>query len=135
MALAALFAANISAQEGRSQRGEDRKEIKELKQEKKELRHDRSEADLSLDEKTEFEIKYFCNELYLDKKQAAKFAKTYREYKKDINKVKARYEKKFSKSLNDRQVERILRGGGACHHCKGDCQHKGGPHHKHEHKK
>lgn len=123
MALAAIFAANISAQDGRSHRGE-RKENKEFKQEQREDRHDRSEAELSQDEQTELEIKFFCNELYLDKRQAEKFAKTYREYKKDINKVKARYHKKFAKNLNNRQVEKVLRSNGACHHHKGDCRHR-----------
>lgn len=126
MALAAVFAANISAQEAN-----------EVKQENKNVRHHHG-TEQALDEETEHEIRFFCNELYLDKRQAEKFAKTYREYKRDINKVKGKYKKKFAKNLNDRQVEKVLRSYGAHHHCKGKCAKGGGDcgrHNAGEHKR
>ena len=133
MALAAIFAANISAQDGRSHRGE-RKENKELKQEQREDRHDRSKAELSQDEETELEIKYFCNELYLDKKQAEHFAKTFREFRKAQFELRKDFKAKFEKVLNERQAEKVLRFRGG-HPCKGDGHFKGEGPRKHEIKK
>lgn len=110
VALAAIFAANISAQEVQAGKAECKKENKECKK--------------SFEERTEKEIQFLSNELYLDSVQAAKFAKTYREYKKAQFELKKEFRKKFLKSLNERQVEKVLRSPGACHHHKGDCRHK-----------
>lgn len=104
LALVAIFATNINAQEARGHRADDRKETK--------------------DEETEMEIKYFCHELYLDKKEAEHFAKTYREYKKEMNQLKNKYRKRFGKHLNDRQVEKVLHPHAGGHHCKGDKKKK-----------
>lgn len=113
MALAAIFAANISAQEAKVEKADCKK---------------------SFEDRTEMEIKILSDELYLDSLQAKKFAKTYREFKKAQFELRKDFKKKFAKDLNDRQVEKVLhfRGG---HPCKGDCRHKGAPQRKHEHKK
>ena len=116
MALVAIFAANISAQEVKAEKAECKKENKECKK--------------SFEERTEMEIKILSDELYLDQKQAENFAKTYREFKKAQFELRKDFKKKFAKDLNDRQVEKVLRFHGG-HPCKGDCKHKGGPHHKH----
>lgn len=116
MALVAIFAANISAQEVQAGKAECKKENKECKK--------------SFEERTEKEIQFLSNELYLDSVQAAKFAKTYREYKKAQFELKKEFRKKFAKSLNERQIEAVLRFPAPKHQCKGDCGHKGHKHHR-----
>jgi Ni/Co efflux regulator RcnB len=123
MALAAIFAANISAQEAKAGKAECKKENKECRKENKERKK-------SFEERTEADIKTLSDELYLDSLQAEKFAKTYREFKKAQFELRKDFKKKFAKDLNDRQVEKVLRFHGG-HPCKGDCQHKGAPQRKH----
>ena len=124
LAIGALFAANISAQE--------------MKQEFKQL---------SKEERIEFDIKRFSHELMLSDQQAEKFAVTYREYAiklnelleknvfaakpepgkeltdseldalakqrfagmKDLANLQEKYYSKFRKDLSARQVEKVLR--------------------------
>ena len=108
MALAAIFAANISAQEAKSEKAE-----------KAECKKGNKECKMSFEERTEQDIKILSNELYLDSLQAENFAKTFREYRKAQFELKKQFKQKFAKDLNDRQVKRVLhfREG---HPCKGD---------------
>lgn len=138
MALAAIFAVNISAQGAKVEKSEKA----EVKSEKAEVK---GESKMSFEERTEREIQFLAAELYLNDEQAEKFAKTYREYKKAQMELKKEFKKKFSKDLNDRQVEAVLRfpapkhgkGGcpqqcqGECRHKKGDFEHKDGHQHGH----
>lgn len=146
MALAAIFAANISAQGAKVEKSEKAEVKSECKKDHKECKHGKGECKKSFEERIEMEIQFLSNELYLDSVQAEKFAKTYREYKKAQMELKKEFKKKFSKNLNDRQVEAVLRfpapkhgkGGcpqqcqGECKHKKGDFEHKDG--HKHGHR-
>ena len=68
MALAAFFAANISAQEAKAGKAECKKENQECQHRKK--------CKMSFEERTEMEIKFLSDELYLDSLQAEKFANT-----------------------------------------------------------
>lgn len=130
MALAAIFAANISAQEAKSEKAAKA----EVKAEKAECKKGNKECKMSFEERTEMEIKFLSDELYLDSLQAEKFANTFREYRKAQLALKKEFKQKFAKDLNDRQVKRVLhfRGG---HPCKGDGHFKGEGPRKHEHKK
>ena len=74
MALAAIFAANISAQEAKAGKAECKKENKECQHRKK--------CKMSFEERTEMEIKFLSDELYLDSLQAEKFANTFRDFRK-----------------------------------------------------
>lgn len=127
MALVAIFAANISAQEVKAEKAECKKENKECRKENKECKK-------SFEERTEADIKTLSDELYLDSLQAEKFAKTYRDYRKAQLELRKDFKAKFEKVLNDRQVKRVLhfRGG---HPCKGDGHFKGEGPRKHEIKK
>ena len=122
MALAAIFAANISAQEAKAGKAECKKENKECQHRKK--------CKMSFEERTEMEIKFLSDELYLDSLQAEKFANTFRDFRKAQLALKKEFKQKFAKDLNERQVEKVLRFHGG-HPCKGDCQHKGAPQRKH----
>lgn len=116
MALAAIFAANISAQEAKAGKAECKKENKECQHRKK--------CKMSFEERTEMEIKFLSDELYLDSLQAEKFANTFRDFRKAQLALKKEFKQKFAKDLNERQVEKVLhfRGG---HPCKGDGHFKG----------
>ena len=117
MALAAIFAANISAQEAKAGKAECKKENKECRKENKERKK-------SFEERTEADIKTLSDELYLDSLQAEKFANTFRDFRKAQLALKKEFKQKFAKDLNERQVEKVLhfRGG---HPCKGDGHFKG----------
>lgn len=95
LAISVILVANISAQEQKAGKAECKKAKKECK--------------MSKEECIEMEIKMLSDELYLSDEQAAKFAATYREYKAEQAKLKAQFKVKFSKDLNDKQVERVLR--------------------------
>ena len=116
MSLAAIFAANISAQEAKAGKAECKKENKECQHRKK--------CKMSFEERTEMEIKFLSDELYLDSLQAEKFANTFRDFRKAQLALKKEFKQKFAKDLNERQVEKVLhfRGG---HPCKGDGHFKG----------
>ena len=116
MALAAIFAANISAQEAKAGKAECKKENQECQHRKK--------CKMSFEERTEMEIKFLSDELYLDSLQAEKFANTFRDFRKAQLALKKEFKQKFAKDLNERQVEKVLhfRGG---HPCKGDGHFKG----------
>lgn len=86
--------------------------------------------EISKEEMLEFRIKGLADELYLDSVQTEAFAKTYREFAKDraeiwekamkeMKKVDEKYAKEFGKTLNDKQVKRVLRPEGPCcgKHC------------------
>ena len=76
LAVSAILAANISAQEVKAHKGECKKELKECK--------------FTPEQRVEMDIKYLTEELYLDEKQAENFAVTYREYvaeKQKLNEV------------------------------------------------
>ena len=133
MALVAIFAANISAQEVKAEKAECKKENKECRKENKERKK-------SFEERTEADIKTLSDELYLDSLQAEKFAKTYRDYRKAQLELRKDFKAKFAKVLNERQAEKVLRFRGG-HPCKGDGHFEGeGPHkgdlqRKHDRKK
>lgn len=115
LAVTAIFAANISAQEVQTQQGEVKKSHKEHKMSKEECQK-QQEACIERD------IRHLSQELYLNEEQTAKFAKTYREFRIEQLKLAEKYKAKFAKDLNDRQVEAVLRYHGP--HKKGDF-HKG----------
>ena len=127
MALVAIFAANISAQEVKAEKAECKKENKECRKENKERKK-------SFEESTEADIKTLSDELYLDSLQAEKFAKTYRDYRKAQLELRKDFKAKFEKVLNERQAEKVLRFRGG-HPCKGDGHFKGEGPRKHEIKK
>lgn len=132
MALAAIFAANISAQEAKAGKAECKKENKECQHRKK--------CKMSFEERTEMEIKFLSDELYLDSLQAEKFANTFRDFRKAQLELRKDFKAKFAKVLNERQAEKVLRFRGG-HPCKGDGHFEGeGPHkgdlqRKHDRKK
>ena len=99
LAISAILVANVSAQEQNAGKAECKKAKKECK--------------MSKEECIEMEIKMLSDELYLSEEQAAKFAVTFREYKAEQAKLKEQFKAKFAKDLNEKQVERVLRG-----HCK-----------------
>ncbi|MBO7459197.1 MAG: hypothetical protein J6T80_08100 [Paludibacteraceae bacterium] len=131
LAMSAIFAANLSAQEVKAAKAECKKDAKECK--------------MSKEERIERDIKMLTEELYLGEEQAAKFAVTYREYagkldaifakkkaaceergkelsdkeldqlnkerlavKKEIILLKEKFYDKFRKDLNPRQAERAI---------------------------
>ena len=96
LAISAILVANVSAQEQNAGKAECKKAKKECK--------------MSKEECIEMEIKMLSDELYLSEEQAAKFAVTFREYKAEQAKLKEQFKAKFAKDLNEKQVERVLRG-------------------------
>ena len=127
MAISAILAVNMSAQE------------------------QKKECKLSKEERIELDIKRLTNELYLSDKQAEKFAATYREYAgkmnelfekntpenfekgkvlseeeldkmakkrfanlKEMANLQEKFYDKFRKDLNARQVEKVMRPVPAC---------------------
>lgn len=123
LALSALMVMSMSAQEAKKEFKGERKaqlERKEFKGERREFK-----GELSKEEMLEFRIKGLADELYLDSVQTEAFAKTYREFAKDraeiwekamkeMKKVDEKYAKEFGKTLNDKQVRRVLRPDGPC---------------------
>ncbi len=95
LAISAILAANVSAQEVKAHKGECKKEKKECR--------------FTPEQRVEMDIKYLSEELYLDSVQALKFADTYREYAAEKSKLNEKYKALFSQSLNDRQVKAVLR--------------------------
>ena len=135
LAISAIFAANISAQESKKECFDGKQEscLKEAKKFNKE-------------ERVEFDIKRLTNELMLSDQQAEKFAVTYREYAakldelfqknlpakfepgkvltdaeidklakqrfegfKNLADLQSKFYDKFRKDLSARQVEKVLR--------------------------
>ncbi len=101
LAISAILAANMSAQEVKARKGECKKEKKECK--------------LSPEQRVEMDIKYLSEELYLDSAQTEKFAKTYREFVAEKQKLNERFKAKFAKDLNEKQVRAVLRYHGPKH--------------------
>ena len=115
LAVSAILAANISAQETKAGKAECKKEKKECK--------------MTPEQRTEMDIQILSDELYLSEEQSVKFAKTYREYVAAKKKLNEEFRVKFSKDLNERQVKAVLRYHGPKH--KGGDFRKGeGPKHK-----
>ncbi|MBR1878855.1 MAG: hypothetical protein IJ814_07650 [Paludibacteraceae bacterium] len=109
LALGAILAANISAQEAKVQKAEGKKVQKERKMSKDECKKLR-EASI------EHDIKHLSKELYLSDEQTEKFAKTYREFKAEQMKLAEKYQKQFVKDgLNERQAETAIRYHGPKH--------------------
>lgn len=94
LAVSAILAANISAQEAKAQKSECKKEQKEQK--------------FSKEERVERDIKILSEELYLSEEQAEKFAVTYREYIAAKEKLNEEFKAKFGETLNERQVREVL---------------------------
>ena len=142
MAISAILAVNMSAQE------------------------QKKECKLSKEERVELDIKRLTNELYLSDKQAEKFAATYREYAgkmnelfeknkpenfekgkvlseeeldkmakkrfanlKEMANLQEKFYDKFRKDLNARQVEKVMRPVPVCEGFRPGCckQHFEGP--------
>ena len=117
LAVSAIVAVNLSAQEAQAEKAECKKEKKECK--------------LTPEQRVEQDIKVLSEELYLSEEQAAKFAVTYREFAAAKVKLNKEFEKKFAKDLNDRQVKAVLRYHGPKH--RGELMKKGeGPKRKGE---
>jgi hypothetical protein len=92
LAISAIFAANISAQEAKKECCEGKK--------------------LSKAEKVEFEIKRFTNELMLSDQQAEKFAATFREYAAKLDELFEAYKPaKFEpgKVLSDAELDKLAK--------------------------
>lgn len=116
LAITAILAANVSAQEMKALKGE--------------CKQDKKECKFSPEERVEMDIKYLTEELYLDEKQAANFAKTYRSFIKEKAKLNEKYKELFSQDLNERQVKAVLHYRGP--KPKGDFKHGEGPKQKGE---
>lgn len=109
LALGAILAANISAQEAKAEKAEGKKVQKERKMSKDEYKKHREAC-------IEQDIKHLSEELYLSEEQTEKFAKTYREYKAEQVKLAEKYQKQFVKDgLNERQAETAVRFHGPKH--------------------
>lgn len=92
LAISAIFAANISAQEFKKESFDGKK--------------------LSKEERVEFDIKRFTNELMLSDKQAEKFAVTYREYAAKLDELfqknkPAKFEQ--GKELSDKELDKLAK--------------------------
>lgn len=94
LAISAILAVNLSAQEAKADKAECKKEKKERK--------------FSQEERIERDIKVLSDELYMSEEQAAKFAATYREFIAAKIKLNKEFKKKFAKDLNDKQVNAVL---------------------------
>ena len=94
LAVAAIFASNLCAQEAKAQKSECKKEKKECK--------------MSQEERTNRDIKILSEKLELSEEQAAKFAVTYREFALAKAKLNKEYKAKFAEQLNERQVREVL---------------------------
>ena len=114
LAVSAILAANISAQEAKAQKAECKKEQKEQK--------------LSKEERVERDIKILSEELYLSEEQAEKFAVTYREYIAAKEKLNEEFKAKFGETLNERQVREVLHFQGPQR--KGEFKDGKGPKHR-----
>ena len=114
LAISAIVAVNLSAQE--------------KKVEKAECRKDKKECKFTPEQRIEQDIQILSDELYLSEEQSKKFADTYREFMAAKAKLNKEFAKKFSKNLNDRQVQAVLHFRDAkC--CKGDFHGKKGEFH------
>lgn len=80
----------------------------EAKAEKTECQKDKKECRMTKEQRTEMDIKFLTDELYLSDEQAAKFAVTYREFIAAKEKLNKEFAAKFGKDLNERQVARVL---------------------------
>ena len=122
LAVAAILAMNISAQEAKGQKAE-------CKNAKKECKLSKEEKQQLLKERTEKDIRFLSQELYLSEEQEASFAQTYREYIEAKVKLNEEFAKKFGKTLNERQVKAVLRYHGPKHKGPkgGDFKHGEGP--------
>lgn len=94
LAISAIVAVNLSAQDVKAEKAECKKEKKERK--------------FSQEERIEKDIKVLSEELYMSEEQAAKFAVTYREFIAAKMQLNKEFRKKFAKDLNDRQVQAVL---------------------------
>ncbi len=114
LAVAAIFASNLCAQEAKAQKGECKKEKKECK--------------MSQEERTNRDIKILSEKLELSEEQAAKFAVTYREFALAKAKLNKEYKAKFAEQLNERQVREVLHFQGPQR--KGEFKDGKGPKHR-----
>lgn len=112
LAISAILATHVSAQEAQTRKGEVMKARKEHKLSKEECQK-RQEMCIERD------IRQLSQELYMSEEQTAKFAATYREFKAEQFRLAEKYKAKFAKDLNERQVEAVLRYHGHKGH-KGD---------------
>ncbi|MBQ7996695.1 MAG: hypothetical protein IJ249_03405 [Paludibacteraceae bacterium] len=110
LAVSAIVALNLSAQEAKCPKGECKKAKKECK--------------LTPEQRVEKDIKILSEELYLSPEQETKFAATYREFAAAKAKLYKEYAEKFGKDLNERQVKAVMRFHGPKH---GDFKHGKGP--------
>jgi len=94
LAMSAILAVNLSAQEVKAEKAACKKEKKECK--------------LSKEERINLDIKILSDELYLSEEQSAQFAEVYREFKAEQAALEKKFKAKFGQSLNERQVERVL---------------------------
>ena len=94
LAISAILAANISAQEVKAEKAQCKKEKKECKFNKEQC--------------IEMDIKMLSEELYLSEEQEAKFAAIYKEYMAEKAKLQEKFKAEFGKVLNERQVKRVL---------------------------
>ena len=114
LAVAAIFASNLCAQEAKAQKSECKKEKKECK--------------MSQEERTNRDIKILSEKLELSEEQAAKFAVTYREFALAKAKLNKEYKAKFAEQLNERQVREVLHFQGPQR--KGEFKDSKGPKHR-----
>lgn len=93
LAISAIFVANISAQEMKKDCFEGKR--------------------LSKEERVEFDIKRLTHELMLSDQQAEKFAATYRDYAKDMDKLFEKNAKKRDfkpgKELSDKELDKLAK--------------------------
>ena len=94
LAISAILAANISAQEAKAEKAQCKKEKKECK--------------MSKEQRVAMDIKVLSEELYLIEEQEAQFAAIYKEYMAEKAKLQEKFKGEFGKVLNERQVQRVL---------------------------
>ena len=92
LAISAMLVANVSAQE---------------------FKKECSKKQFTKEERVEFDIKRFTNELMLSDEQAAKFAVTYREYSAELDKLFAKNAPKGEfepgKELSDKDLDKLAK--------------------------
>lgn len=150
LAMSAMMVMSVSAQEAKKERVDGKKakiERAELRKEHRDFQRDARDfrknhefrggerqclpqgemPPFSKEEMLEFKIKRLSEELFLDSVQEEAFAKTYREFAKEREKLweemkskdeklRDKFAKEFGKTLNDKQVKHVLRPEGPCCH-------------------
>ena len=125
LALSAVMAVSVSAQEKRLDHDRGERAAKEIRMDRRHKdgrfddgRKNGKKEHMTREERIESDIKHFTKELYLSDKQAENFAKTYREYCakadelfpkrcKEIESQKSKVENR--KELSDKELDKLAK--------------------------